>query len=230
MNLNLLTITLSFWIGLLTCLSPCPLATNITAISFLTNKLPNFKQIIIVGILYTLGRCFTYVALAILILKGLFLSSNISHFLQKYLNLILGPLLIFIGMLLLNLLEIKLPSLLKSNCFEQRLAQSKYFGSFALGILFALSFCPISAALYFGSLVPLALQEKSIFMLPLVYGLGSSLPVLLLAILSVFGIQKISKFFSCISKIEKGSRILTGSIFVLVGIYYTLVYIFEVKL
>ena len=157
----------AFFIGLMTALSPCPLATNITAIAYISKKIDNGKKTLLTGLVYTFGRMFTYVLLASLIVYVGLNVQTISLFLQKYGEKVLGPLLIFIGLIMLNI--IKLPSLESGNRInklKEKLSEKGYLGTFLLGVLFALAFCPFSAVLFFGMLIPLALTFSDGILIP----------------------------------------------------------------
>ena len=159
MGTNSFPLIAAFFIGLMTALSPCPLATNITAIAYASKKIGDGKKTLWTGFIYTLGRMFTYVLLASLIVYVVVNVQAISLFLQKYGERILGPLLIIIGLVMLNIL--KLPSLKSGERIEklkEKLSEKGYLGAFLLGVLFALAFCPFSAVLFFGMLIPLALK------------------------------------------------------------------------
>jgi threonine/homoserine/homoserine lactone efflux protein len=96
------------------------------------------------------------------------------------------------------------------------------WGSGLLGIIFALTFCPLSAALFFGSLIPLAVDGKSSVMMPSVYGLGTALPVIAFSLVMVFSVKSIGKFFAKLTQIEKWARKLTAVVFIGAGIYLLL--------
>jgi cytochrome c-type biogenesis protein len=98
----------------------------------------------------------------------------------------------------------------------------------ALGVLFALSFCPVSAALYFGTLIPLAVKNDSRIVLPLVYGAGTALPVLVFTVLLAWGTNVVGKAYERVAQIERWARWITGGVFLVVGVYLTLVYAFRV--
>lgn len=220
----------AFWLGILTSISPCPLATNIAAISFVSYRLAQKRTVIFSGVLYTLGRSIIYITLSFLIVNALVNLPVLSYFLQRYINKILGLLLILVGMVLLDLLRFNLTNIAPSEKLQKRLDNAGVIGAFLLGGLFALAFCPISAALFFGSLIPLALKVKSSLMLPLLYGIGTGLPVLVSALLLVGGADYITKFYQRITRIEFYTKNVTGIIFIIVGVYYVLTYIWEVKL
>jgi cytochrome c biogenesis protein CcdA len=215
------------WLGILTSISPCPLATNIAAISYIGNN-GTPRRIAACGLAYTAGRMAAYLALGILLLAGLLSSSSLSNFLQRHMNRILGPALILTGMVLLELLTWNKSGIGLSEGLRRRAEKGGVTGAGLLGAAFALSFCPVSAALFFGSLIPLSLKYRSSVMFPLFFGAGTALPVLLFAGLVAFGSRSIGTIYERLRQVERWGRQVTGTVFVLVGIYYSLVYIFEV--
>lgn len=220
---------LAFWFGILTSISPCPLATNIAAISFLGKRVERPGSVFLGGLLYTAGRTITYVILGIVLVGGLLAAPQVSQFLQKYMNQLLGPILILVGMFLLELLSLNLPGTGKTGERLREKAESGgFWGAGLLGIIFALSFCPTSAALFFGSLIPLSVQANSNVIMPLIYGVGTALPVFAFALLIALGTQQVGKAFNRLTQFEKWARRITGVIFIVVGIYFSLVYIFGV--
>ncbi len=220
----------ALWLGVLTSVSPCPLATNIAAISWLTKSIRSPRLVLAAGALYAIGRAVAYIALAALLLTSLFSVPRLSEILQNHLNKWLGPLLILVGMFLLGLLEFRFSTRVGSGKLEQKLYDSGAWGAAFLGMLFALSFCPVSAALYFGSLLPLALQHRSTLGLPALFGIGTGLPVLVFAWLLAAGARSLSAAFQRLSALERYARPATGVVFVLVGIYLSLVHIYRVEL
>ncbi len=218
----------ALWLGILTSISPCPLATNIAAISFIGRRVGQPRVVFLTGLLYTLGRMLTYVVLGVFLVSTVLSIPQVSHILQKYMNKFLGPILIFVGMILLELIHINIASAGLSAKMQKRVEAGRIWGAGLLGIVFALSFCPISAALFFGSLIPLSVKYSSSLGLPALYGLGTGLPVFLFAVLIAFGAQWVGVAFDRLRQIELWARRITGGIFVLVGVYYCLVYIFGV--
>ena len=218
----------ALWLGILTSISPCPLATNIAAISFVAREVNDPRRVLMSGALYTVGRTIAYVGLAVILVMSLLSAPHVSHVLQKYMNKILGPLLILVGMFLLNLIRFGWPGPGPGDKFQQRAGKMGMWGAGLLGVGFALSFCPISAALYFGSLLPLALQHNSKFILPSLYGIGTALPVVVFAAIIAWSANSLGKAYASITRIERWARIGTGVVFVCVGIYFTLDNIFGV--
>jgi len=217
----------ALWLGILTSISPCPLASNVAAISFLSKKITHPALVFISGLAYTLGRMVSYAILGWIIISSLLSVPQVAQFLQKYMGKALGPLLIITGLILLEIITIRLPGLSLSQKHHTKLAESGAPGAFLLGFIFALAFCPISAALYFGSLIPLTINSKSGIVLPFIYGIGTGLPVLVFAVAIALGVTSLSHWFNKITRLEYYTRKITGVVFILVGIYYTGIYIFR---
>jgi len=212
--------TTALWLGVLTSISPCPLATNIAAVSFLSKKINHPKAVLLAGIMYTAGRTIAYALLGSIIITSLASVPLVANFLQKYMHKILGPILFIVGLFLLDVIRFNVPRFTLSKQRQESLAQSGLKGAFALGILFALAFCPISAALFFGSLIPLSLSNSYGMLLPFIYGIGTGLPVLVFSFGIAFGISTLSHLFSKMTVLERYTKKVTGIIFILVGIYF----------
>ncbi|MBP7161967.1 MAG: sulfite exporter TauE/SafE family protein [Candidatus Omnitrophica bacterium] len=215
----------ALWLGILTSISPCPLATNIAAVSFLSKKIVHPFMVFLSGVAYTIGRMVAYAVLGWIIISSLLSVPEVAQFLQKYMSKALGPLLILTGSFLLEIFSIELPGLVLSQRHHNKLIESGAPGAFLLGLIFALAFCPVSAALFFGSLIPLALNSKAGTILPFIYGIGTGLPVLAFAVAIALGVTSMSHWYNKITKLEFYTRRITGWIFVLVGLYYTGIYI-----
>lgn len=215
----------ALWLGILTSISPCPLATNIAAVSFLSKKITHPVLVFISGLAYTLGRMVAYAVLGWIIISSLLSVPQVAQFLQKYIVKALGPLLIITGLFLLEVISVNLPGVALSQKQHNKLVESGAPGALLLGVVFALAFCPVSAALFFGSLIPLALNSKAGTWLPLVYGVGTGLPVLIFAIAIALGVTSMSQWFNKITKLEFYTRRITGVIFILVGLYYSGIYV-----
>lgn len=210
----------ALWLGILTSISPCPLATNIAAVSFLSKKVNHPRAVFLSSIAYVFGRMVTYAVIGSVIIASLVSVPSIANFLQVYLNRILGPVLLVVGLFLLDVVKLKSFSLSLSHERQSRLAESGIGGAFLLGLLFALSFCPIAAALFFGSLIPLALNSRIGIVHPFVYGIGTGIPVAIFALGIVFGVKSFSKWFHKTARLELWARKITGIIFIVVGIYF----------
>lgn len=226
-NYNLPVLT-AFLLGILTAISPCPLATNITAIAYISKEIKRPETTVISGLAYTLGRAITYTLLAVLLFFGLS-AFELSKIFLGWGNKILGPILILIGLVMLNVIKINFGG--QNKNFEKLkiwLAQKGYFGSMLLGGFFALAFCPYSAVLFFGALMPVVLSSNGGLLLPIIFAIGSGLPVIFFSIIIAYSLQKMGKVFSILSRIEKWLRFIVASIFILIGFYYlkfTIIYL-----
>ena len=219
----------SVWLGILTSISPCPLATNITAISFIGRKVDRPGYVLLTGMLYTAGRSLTYAVLGVLIVNSLLSMPVMSNWFQKYMPKLLGPILVIVGMILLDLISIKTKGGGLGQWCQKNSERFGLGGAFLLGVVFALSFCPVSAALFFGSQIPLSIKQSSPFLLPLFYGVGTALPVFAFAIILAVGANSVSRVFNKVTVFEKWSRLITGGVFLLIGIYFTLAYTIGLK-
>ncbi|MDD5423019.1 MAG: aromatic aminobenezylarsenical efflux permease ArsG family transporter [Candidatus Omnitrophica bacterium] len=215
----------ALWLGVLTSISPCPLASNVAAISFLSKRIVHPALVLISGLAYTLGRMISYAILGWIIVSSILSVPQVAQFLQKYMGKALGPILILTGLVLLEIIPLRLPGLSLSQKHHNKLAESGAPGAFLLGFIFALAFCPVSAALFFGSLIPLALNSKSGIVLPLIYGIGTGLPVLVFTVAIAMGVKSLSRWFHRVTRLEYYTRKITGAIFILIGLYYSGVYI-----
>lgn len=220
----------ALWLGILTSISPCPLATNIAAISFISRKVGQTRHVALSGLLYVLGRTVAYVALASLLLAGILAGGEIARFLQRYLNLVLGPIVILVGMVLLGLIGGGVSMNLAGSGVQEKAAKGGFWWAGLLGFLFALSFCPVSAGLYFGALIPLSAANGSRLVLPGVFGLGTALPVVVFAFLIAFASQHVGKAFSTLTQIERWVRVATGVLFIVAGVYMSLTHVYGLSL
>jgi len=221
---NNLPILSALVLGIMTSISPCPLATNITATAFISKNISNKKIVFFSGLIYSLGRAFSYTTIGLILFLGAS-KFHIGRFFQQNGEKYLGPLLIIIGLIMLNI--IKLNFLGKSNFTEnltKKLKGKGLLGSFFLGVIFALAFCPYSGALYFGMLIPMTISSVDGLYLPIIFALGTGLPVVLFTYLLAFAAGNIGVFFKKITKIEKWMRSIAGVIFVLTGIYYIFIF------
>jgi cytochrome c biogenesis protein CcdA len=215
-----LSVASAFWLGVLTSISPCPLASNVAAISYLTKEVDRPRRVLLSGIFYSFGRVITYVVLGVLIAGSLMTVPKVAFFLQTRMNQMLGPILLLAGVILLGWVRPGFTGVSASERTASRLKALGYAGALLLGLLFALSFCPVSAGLFFGSLIPLSLQQGAPVALPVAYGLGTGLPVLGFALTIAFGIKGLSHAYQQTTRIASWLRKLTGWVFVAVGLYY----------
>lgn len=216
----------ALFLGLITAVAPCPLATNIAAIAYISRNVTNRKYAVITGALYTLGRMFSYSLLGVLIIVVGLEIPGVSLFLQDVGERVLGPILIVVGLIMLNIDRLsfgkgggKLASL------GEKVADWGMIGGFLLGALFALAFCPYSAVLYFGVLMPVALKSTGGVALPAVFAIGTGLPVLVFGTLLSLGVAGVSAWLNAITRAERIMRIVVSVIFIGVGIYYVVLWI-----
>lgn len=228
-----------FWLGLLTAVSPCPLTTNIAAISFLGRSAGNWPRVLLSAMLYALGRTIVYVGLGAALLwafgamaggDGLreFASPASRHF-QRYGNIVMGPALLLIGMIMLGLIELNISVGVGGSKLQERLAKGGAIWALPLGVLFALAFCPPSVAMFLSAMV-ISLESGSAILPPLVYGIGTAVPVIAFAFIIAFASQSVGKAFNRLTQVERILRAVTGSVFILAGLYYCLAYIWGVRL
>lgn len=210
----------AFVLGLMTAISPCPLATNITATAYISKNISSKRKVLLSGLLYSLGRAFSYTVIGVILYFGAS-KFHISRFFHQNGEKLLGPLLIILGLVMLNI--IRLDFFGKSNFQEtlsERFKDKGLLGSFLIGVIFALAFCPYSGALYFGILIPMTIASVDGLYLPIVFAFGTGLPVLLFTYLLAFTAGKVGVFFNKITKIEKVMRKIAGIVFIVSGIYY----------
>jgi cytochrome c-type biogenesis protein len=218
----------AFFLGLMTALSPCPLATNITAIAFISKKIDNSRHTLLAGFVYTLGRMAAYIAVASVIV---FFGMNIQFValgLQHYGERLLGPFLLLCGFYLLDILPLdRLPGGDWFSGFTSgisaRLADKGYLGAFLLGVIFALSFCPFSAVLFFAMLIPLAMGAGDPVIIPAVFAIATGLPVIVLSYLLVQGVGKCKGIIQKIGAAEIWIRRAAAVVFIVVGLYYMII-------
>ena len=226
MGMSSIPIVAAFFIGLMTAISPCPLATNITAIAYASKRIENSKHTLLVGFLYTLGRMFTYVVVASLIVWVGVNTQAISLFLQKYGEKILGPLLIVIGIVMLDVVKFNfVHDDSHLNALKEKLANKGFLGAFLLGVIFALAFCPFSAVLFFGMLIPLAIKAGDGFVIPAVFAFATGLPVILFSFILVKSVHKLGNVMNRVQVFEKWMRRLIAVVFIFVGIYYLVMWV-----
>ena len=213
-------------LGLLTAISPCPMATNIAAIAYVSRRVTDRRYAVMTGILYTLGRMLSYSILGILIIVVGLEIPGVASFLQDFGERILGPLLIVVGLIMLNINKFSF-SLggEKLASIGGKVADWGVIGGFLLGALFALAFCPYSAVLFFGVLIPLALKSSGGVMLPAVFAIGTGLPVLVFGTLLSVGVARVSTWLNTLTRAEKIVRVVVSIIFIGVGIYYVVLWI-----
>lgn len=248
MSAYFLSLLAALYLGVLTSISPCPLATNIAAVSYIGRKVGSARAVLLAGVLYTLGRCLLYVGLAVLVAGTAMSIPAVSLLLQKYGHLYLGPLFVILGMCLVGLVELGGSGAGMSEGMQRRIDALGIWGALVLGVLFAAAFCPTSAAWFFGLLtlamgseaagvgeklaaIGIVLPETAVaggtIVLPMVYGVGTALPVLALGVLLAFSAQSVGKAYNILAKVEWWARMATGWLFIALGVFFSLKFVFE---
>lgn len=222
-------IVFSGWLGILCAISPCPLACNIAAVGFLTRQTGKRRQFILYSLLYVLGRMATYVAIGMLLVSGIAAAPGLSYALQKYMALLMGPLILLVSVVLLNLIEIKLPQWLPNTSrLNSMLKNFEGSGSFVLGMIFALNFCPTSAALFFGSLLPVMVKSPVPLIPASSFGLATGIPMICLAMLLTFSSEKVGTVCKCLTSVQEWIQKGTGILFLVWGLWMTLKYTMKI--
>jgi len=210
----------AFLLGLMTAISPCPLATNITATAYLSKDIADKKRVLFNGIFYTLGRMFSYTTLGAIFYFGAS-QFQIARFLQNIGGFWLGIALVIIGILMLDLIKFNMPGLSKiTSKMEGKQKKRNYWNAFLLGAVFALAFCPYSGVLYFGVLIPMTIASSSGLLLPPVFAVATGLPVIIIAWLLAYSVGNVGKFYNNMSVFQKWFKRIVAAIFIVVGAYY----------
>jgi cytochrome c-type biogenesis protein len=238
----------ALYLGILTSISPCPLATNIAAISYVSRDVGNSRAMLTAGLLYTVGRCLLYVALSVLLATTALSVRAVSLSLQQYMHLALAPIFLLLGMFLVGLVTARSSGAMMTEGMQKRIDALGAWGALPLGVLFAVSFCPVSAAWFFGLMalilgseaggvtavlarIGVSLPEASLpgatLVLPLVYGIGTAVPVLLVAFVLAYSARSVGKTYNALTKVEWWARQVTGWVFIAGGVYCSLKYVFD---
>jgi cytochrome c-type biogenesis protein len=224
-GLSEIPVVAAFSLGLLMAISPCPLATNIAAIAYVSQRAAERRQAAITSALYTLGRILTYSVIGMLIIKVGMEIPGLANALQNTGDKIIGPVLIAVGVILLFINRLRFGSGGGLSSLGEKVSRWGMIGGFLLGILFALAFCPYSAVLYFGVLIPLALKSSGGIALPAVFAIGTGLPVLIFGMALSFGVARVSSWFNKLTRAQNVIRVATSWVLIGVGIYYLVLWI-----
>ncbi len=219
---ELLVIASSVWLGILTSVSPCPLATNIAATTVLARRLGNRSRALAGLGAYTLGRVGAYALLAAILFLGLASMPALSTFLRQEVLPLVGPVLILAGMVVPGWIPLPFHLRAGSGDMANRFLRGGILGEFTLGGVFALSFCPVSAALFFGSLIPLALTSSWPILAVLLYGIGTALPVGILSFVAIFSLEKAGSVLKQVERLQKAAIFLTAVVLIAIGCWLTL--------
>lgn len=213
----------AFLLGLMTAISPCPLAMNITATAYLSKDIGNKRQVLFNGLFYTLGRMFTYTTLGLIFYFGAS-QFKIAQLLQGVGGMWLGIALVVIGVLMLDMLKLNVPGVSKLTAkLDKKEGRKNYFDAFLLGLVFALAFCPYSGVLYFGGLVPMTIASPSGLLLPPVFALATGLPVIIIAWIVAYSVGNVGKFYNKMNIFQKWFKRIIAAVFIIVGVYYIII-------
>lgn len=219
-----LPILSAFLLGIMTAISPCPLATNITATAYISKNLGNKRKIFLSGLIYTLGRAISYTAIGVILFFGAS-KFDISSFFNTYGERLLGPLLLIIGIFMLDIISFNFPGVSKlTDKINGEKIKGSYWGALLLGVVFALAFCPYSGILYFGMLIPLTVSQADGLYLPIVYAIATGLPVIIIAYLLAFTLSGVGSFYNKIKSFEYWFRKVAAIIFILAGLYFSYIF------
>jgi len=213
----------AFLLGLMTAISPCPLATNITAIAFISKDMKNRHRVFINGLIYTLGRAISYTVLGVILFFGAS-TFSIARFFQQWGERLLGPLLVIIGIFMLDIIHLNFPGLGKFGDKIEQNSKKGFWRVLLLGIVFALAFCPYSGMLYFGMLIPITIASPSGLYLPVIFAVATGIPVIVLAWMLAFTVSEVGSFYNKLKAFEKWFRKVVAIVFILVGLYYIFIF------
>lgn len=215
----------AFVLGLTTAISPCPLATNITATAYLSKDITQKRKVLFNGFIYTFGRMLSYTVLGLIFYFGAS-QFKVAQFLQGIGGFWLGVALLIIGILMLDVIKIRIPIFEKlTPKVDENKPRKGYWSALLLGVVFALAFCPFSGVLYFGVLIPMTIASPSGLLLPPIFSIATGLPVIIIAYLLAYSAANIGKFYSRMKNFEKWFKWIIAAIFIIVGIYYIITYI-----
>lgn len=210
-------------LGLLTAISPCPLATNIAAVSYIGSDVTDRRRVFLKGLCYAAGRMAAYTLLGVILIAIIREGAevfNLQRFFSGVGEKVIRPLLILFGIFMFVADRISFGIKGGDSDKEHKLAKGGIWGAFFLGILFALAFCPTSAVFYFGMLIPMSAAASGGFLLPLVFAFATALPVLVVAWIIAFSINRIGEFYGKMKSLQKWVSVIAGVVFISVGIYY----------
>ncbi len=219
-NIPLLT---AFILGLMTAISPCPLAMNITATAYLSKDIADKRHVMLNGAFYTLGRMSSYTALATIIFFGAS-KFHVAKWFQQINGIWIGIALVIFGTLILDILKFDIPFISKwTSRIGERKMKRNYLNAFLMGLAFALAFCPYSAVLYFGGLIPITITNPAGLLLPPVYAIATGLPVIVIAWLLAYSVSNIGNFYNKINVFQIWFKRIVATIFIIVGTYYIII-------
>ena len=216
----------ALWLGILTSISPCPLATNIAAVAFLSRRSTEKRAVMWSSLAYIAGRMIAYTLLAYILTAGLLSAPELAEFIRTKFAGLIGPGLILVGMLVAGWISIRIPKMGNLNELGTHLGEKGILGELLMGAVFAMAFCPVSAALFFGGLIPSVMQTGSNILLPIVYGIGTAVPVVVAVIIIAGGVRSASSKIQKMQWLGSKLQVITGGVLVAIGVWLTLKDIF----
>jgi len=220
-----LPILSAFLLGLMTAVSPCPLATNITAIGFISKDIESKQRVFVNGLFYTLGRAISYTAIGLIFYFGLG-QMKLGGLFQEWGEKLLGPLLIIIGLFMLGLIKLSIPGLNKLTDKMEERSRKGFWGATLLGIVFALAFCPYSGVLYFGMLMPMTVASATGLYLPIIFAIATGIPVIIFAWLIAYSVGSIGGMYNKMKTFEIWFRRVIAVLFIITGLYFITILFF----
>lgn len=215
----------AFLLGLLTAISPCPLAANITAIGYIGRDITDRSRIFRDGLLYALGRIAAYTLLGAVLIAVLREGASmfaLQKAISRYGEMLLAPALILIGLFMLFGHKLNLPQFGFSG--GDRIEKRGGWGALLLGVLFAMAFCPTSGVFYFGMLIPMSAAETGGYLLPVVFAIATGLPVIIVAWILAYSVAGLGKFYNRMQVFQKWMNKIIALLFIAVGIYYAITF------
>jgi len=214
-------------LGLLTAVSPCQFARNITAIGYISRDIENPGKVFMNGLFYTLGNAAGYMILGVILFIGAS-KFNVSRALISSGNIVMGIILVSGGILMLDIIKINFP---KGGRLMKMVQDRRFRGnktdSALLGFILSLSFCPYNAALFFGMLIPMTISSAGGLYLPFVYSITTGLPVAIAAYLLAFSVSGIGAFYNKIAAFQIWFNRIIAVIFILTGIYFIYLFVLQ---
>lgn len=207
-------------LGILTAVSPCQFARNITAVGYISRNIEDTKKVFINGLFYTLGNAAGYFLIAFILLLGAS-KFQVSKILVSNGNIVMGLTLVSVGLLMLDVIRIRwsIGGRLQDK-IEERQDGGRKMDSALLGFVFALSFCPYNAALFFGMLIPLSIKSAGGLYLPVIYSVSAGLPVIIIAWLIAYSVSGIGSFYNKVKVFQVWFNRIVAGIFIVGGLYF----------
>lgn len=209
----------AFLLGLMTAISPCPLATNITAIGYISKDITDKKRVFYNGLIYTLGRAISYTAIGLIFFFGAS-QLELSGIFQEWGEKLIGPILIIIGLFMMGAIKLRIPGMGSLTEKMENKSNKSFWSVLLLGIVFALAFCPYSGVLYFGMLIPMTVTKATGLYLPAVFAFATGIPVIIFAWLIAFSFGSLGLVYNGIKNFEKWFRKIVSILFITIGVYY----------